>query len=1140
MTQKRIQDFYVNLHDYQIGELLGSGTSANVYKAKNLKTNQMVALKVFKQNFHDDISKTQFMREIETMIIFDHPAILQLKGYSFPDKGTKETPTIATELMPHGSFLDVLIQESNNSPPAGWNPTKKLEAAFAVACGMMFIHNHNGIHRDLKPANILLDGNFGARISDFGLSKIENEDSMQSLIAGTPLWMAPELFEQVQYTNKVDVFAYAITLYQVCTGKIPYDGKKNPMQIAMFITSGERPDIPISVPYFYAKLITDCWEQDPNDRPTFDDIVYRMYKTDTVLSGVNVEQYKEYQKRLVQFYPPNPSQNAIRESQFIPNQAQIQKMIVNNGPEAQQNPFSQGFVNVPNQNQNQNQNPFNNQNQANLSYEPTALGSHQHKHHHKKKKSHIKELIYEGDVDAMYQYGMKLINKGRENKAAKYIITAANRNQLDALPVAARMYDEGKVVKQNHTQAAVYWKKAADAGNVEAMIHCGRILSNGIGVNINRQKALYYYKMAVDKNSPEAMLEMGRLLKQETNNKNSLQEAMNLFTQSAKLGNLDAYYEYGLMLEPLDKAHAVQVFESAAKKGHQKSIEKLKYLKDNQQYQIRPECNPQNIGELTILGNQMNYHQKSESNSQDDGDLAILDNYRDDLTILRTPNQQNAQQQMKPNLQSPFNQPNTKFQYNHQNSPQSPFNQPNSPFNQPSSQPPLVQGNQQSPFNQPNSQQPFCQPQQQMQQQQPFHQQMQQQQPFQQQFQVQAMPRPKFKDHAILLQNSRQPKQGSNPNLLQNPQDPLIPIHRSQSVENAISPVIDVFPQPPNMPPPPSSQNGLITKNNVANSDLINLKDLADAGDTEACYKLGCLLMDNPNPSLIELQNAAVYLRKAATTGNSDAQYRCGVILEKGLGYPPDPRKAVYFYKQAADQGHTEALYHFGMCLMTGLGVPSKSPENANKYFRAAADMGHLQSQLNLAYDYDNGIGFPNNTASQQQALHYYKLASAQNSTIALCNLGYMAQEGRGMPGCVPNLPMAAECYRKAAMLNDPIGMYNYAVILQNGYGVEKNVVEAARYYKLAADKGSSDAQSNYALLLSNQAGIPGITKDLETAKRYAKMAADQGNPTGELIYAQLLIILDNNKPEAIKYFKLAAEKGNQRAQKKLKELLNT
>ena len=133
---------------------------------------------------------------------------------------------------------------------------------------------------------------------------------------------------------------------------------------------------------------------------------------------------------------------------------------------------------------------------------------------------------------------------------------------------------------------------------------------------------------------------------------------------------------------------------------------------------------------------------------------------------------------------------------------------------------------------------------------------------------------------------------------------------------------------------------------------------------------------------------------------------------------------------------------------------------------------------------------------------------------------------------------MAAECYRKAALLNDTIGLYNYAVILQNGIGIEKNIVEAAKFYKIAADKGSSDAQSNYALLISSPPQNCGLQKDLDSAKRYAKMAADQGNPTGQCIYAQLMLIVDKNKNEAIKYFGLAAEKGNARAQKKLKELL--
>lgn len=1033
MDLQNIKQFYVPLSNYQLGNLIGSGTSANVFQAKNQITSEVVALKIFKSNFPDEASKKQFEREIQTMAFFDHPAILHLKGFSIPAQGTHETATIATEFMCNGSLLDMLFKENQNLSPPAWTPTKKLECLFAVACGMLYIHGNNGIHRDLKPANILLDSNFEARIADFGLSKIEKEDSMQSIIGGTPIWMAPELFEQIQYTNKVDVFAFAIILFQFFTGHLPYDGKKNPIQIAMLITSGDRPDIPSDVPYFWAKLISDCWEQDPNDRPTFEEIVYRMLVTNTIMLGVHLGEYKQYQKKFLQYLPPqllaslnqpnsqpNPQINQASMPQLTqPNSQPNIQINQPNLPQMnnhQKNPFNNQYqhdnlVNQDNSNQ-QNKLSINNQDdpyQHNPFYNPQAMQIPQnpqdeetpledvHHHHHKKKRSTLKKRVCQGDIDAMYEYGMKLINKGRKNKAAKYIITAANSDQLSALPIAAAFYEEGEFVRQNYTQAAIYWKKAADSGNPEAMLKCGQILEKGIGVKQSHQKALTYYRKAAENNNIDALMELSALLMndakiigQQNNVQNSfVQEALALYEKAGNLGNLDGYFEYGQIMENHDMKRAILYYEKASKSQHLKSIERLKAINKNKTNDL----------DKLIPSNKA-------SSSPLMGSSEVL-----------------VQQDEKSLLQP---QPRAPFQHN--NIPQ----QDNIVVHHSHSENGIIS----TPFS-----------------------------------------------PSLLAQNQIQP----------------------QSVQNQ-----------------PRTSVGMI--NGV---DLLALKGMADTGDPQACYQLGVLLMKSQ--SIVELQNSAVYLRKAADAGIVDAQFRCGVILEKGLGYPANPQKAVYFYKKAAENGHLDATYHFAVCLLNGVGVPTTDAENANRFLRVAADKGHAQSQVSLAYNYENGIGSPVN---YQLAFHYYQLAATQNNGRALCSLGVLYQEGLGVQA---NPIMAAQCYQKSAMQDNTIGMYNYAVLLQEGIGVEKNVAEAARFYQMAGDRGSSDAQSNYAILLTS--GAPGLPKDLIKAKKYAKMAAEQGNPTGQCVYAQLLLLIDNNRNEAIKFFKLAAEQGNKRALRKLSEM---
>jgi TPR repeat protein len=310
--------------------------------------------------------------------------------------------------------------------------------------------------------------------------------------------------------------------------------------------------------------------------------------------------------------------------------------------------------------------------------------------------------------------------------------------------------------------------------------------------------------------------------------------------------------------------------------------------------------------------------------------------------------------------------------------------------------------------------------------------------------------------------------------------------------------------------------------------ELIALRDAADSGDVAACYRLGVLFTQSDNLTTNDYLWSAHYLKQAALGGHTDAQFRCAKLLHEGFGVAQNYAKAAYFYKLACNAGHVESLFSFAHLLASGLGVPQNVPV-ANTFLKAAADRGHLQAQLGYAYNVDNGIGVEMNPV---QAAHYYRLAADQKSPIALNQLGLMAQTGRGMP---MNLQMAIEFYYRAALLDDPLGQYNYALALQEGTGVARNFPEAAKYYKLAADRGYPDAQCNYAILRSR--GAPGVAKDLAEAKRYAGAAAEAGHPLSQLIYGQLLLLLDQNQPEAVRYFQLSAAQGNQMAIRKLQEL---
>ena len=147
-----------------------------------------------------------------------------------------------------------------------------------VALGMQYLYSKGIQHRDLKTPNILLDATkTRAKITDYGLSRSADlttaatimQTSAQGTAKGTPAYMAPELLDSNTFTEKTDVFAFAIVIWEVLTGRIPWEGL-NAVQIGMqYLVRQSRPPSPGAAPHDLVQLMWNCWEQDPDNRPDF-------------------------------------------------------------------------------------------------------------------------------------------------------------------------------------------------------------------------------------------------------------------------------------------------------------------------------------------------------------------------------------------------------------------------------------------------------------------------------------------------------------------------------------------------------------------------------------------------------------------------------------------------------------------------------------------------------------------------------------------------------------------------------------------------------------------------------------------------------------------------------------------------------
>lgn len=132
------------------------------------------------------------------------------------------------------------------------------------------------IHRDLTTQNILLTGRGEAKIADFGISRFKKElGDQQMTLIGNPRWRAPEITRNERYSDAVDVYGYALVLFEMLTGELPFH-QFEAVVACHEAARGQRPPLPPSVPAAWAELVRACWADVPARRPAFAAVIAQL------------------------------------------------------------------------------------------------------------------------------------------------------------------------------------------------------------------------------------------------------------------------------------------------------------------------------------------------------------------------------------------------------------------------------------------------------------------------------------------------------------------------------------------------------------------------------------------------------------------------------------------------------------------------------------------------------------------------------------------------------------------------------------------------------------------------------------------------------------------------------------------------
>ncbi|KAL5720396.1 hypothetical protein ACHQM5_013068 [Ranunculus cassubicifolius] len=237
-----------------------------------------VAVKMIGEDLMSDEDKvTAFRDELALLQKVRHPNVVQFLGAV-----TQSSPMmIVTEYLPKGDLRAYLKRKGALKPAAA------VKLALDIARGMNYLHENKPeaiIHRDLEPSNVLRDDSGHLKVADFGISKFlkvaktVKEDRPIISMDDACRYVAPEVFRNEEYDLKVDVFSFALILYEMIEGVAPFSAKEE-NEIPKAYANKERP--PFSAPAkHYAhglkELINECWNEMPTRRPTFREIIKRL------------------------------------------------------------------------------------------------------------------------------------------------------------------------------------------------------------------------------------------------------------------------------------------------------------------------------------------------------------------------------------------------------------------------------------------------------------------------------------------------------------------------------------------------------------------------------------------------------------------------------------------------------------------------------------------------------------------------------------------------------------------------------------------------------------------------------------------------------------------------------------------------
>ena len=244
---------------YQLVEQLGSGGMADVYKASDRKLNRYVAVKILRHEYSEDNSFiTKFQQEAMAAASIQSPYVVNVY-----DVGEENGINYIVMELADGVTLKEYIQKKGKL-----EIVEAINIAMQIVTGIREAHAHGIIHRDIKPQNVMISPDGKAKVMDFGIAKAVTAQTITANTVGSVHYISPEQARGSACDERCDIYSIGITMYEMITGRVPFDGDST---VAIALAHIKEPITPPSVyepmiPVSLEKIIMKCTQKKPELR----------------------------------------------------------------------------------------------------------------------------------------------------------------------------------------------------------------------------------------------------------------------------------------------------------------------------------------------------------------------------------------------------------------------------------------------------------------------------------------------------------------------------------------------------------------------------------------------------------------------------------------------------------------------------------------------------------------------------------------------------------------------------------------------------------------------------------------------------------------------------------------------------------